>query len=574
MASYINKNGEKKTIDRKFILSVRRHIVEDMERELYQKLSPAYRKKFSVEKWVREQSIGRLFMTGDKDKSIYTEFYQIFYPQAMEQSLLILKDQDESHNVVTDMFEMFRTRRKYVRNKEVSDLQKTVREKERLIQNRKNKIDNAIYKETRSFKKELEEIAQLQVEISQIEDRILESVREEKETYEKKLNSYDGLSYDDIYALEARDFEKSEDNQWFSDDLPISGYIAIASKNLSLMRFNKLQGDIMIPMSKLGASSESEDEELFDIANLRRTIKEDEEEIEIVNKEDIDDPDEENPENHQQTIIEKCKEILERCDGSSIMSDFLFGGLTHDQIREKYNFNTSGAVKSRIFRMRSSLQDRLLSEIENEQVMEKQKANGVVKKYYDNGSMTCLKSLTKYENYQPVFTQEFYENGKLKREIAFRNGVYDGIYVEYHDNGKHKKCGRYENGKKVDRWVTLHKNGEPDEIVVYYENGNKSFEIYSEDATGKIEQCGKIKGDVVVEHFNQGDYIARHENGNIKMSGTLKDDRRIGMWREFYEDGKLHKEIIHRGENHKDFRIYDKAGNIVQCGTLSADYAI
>lgn len=567
MANYLDKNGNLQKIDRRFILSVRRNIVEDMEREFYKKLPPTYRKKFSEEKWVREQSIGRLFMTGDKDNSLYAEFFRIFYPQAMEQSLLVLHDQDESHNVVSDMFEMFRTRRKYVRNKEIADLQKSIREKERLIQNREQKINLSAYKESKSFDKEISEIMVLKSEIDDMNRRIQDLEEKDLEEMIRRMESYDGMTYEEIYKQEAKDFEKSEDNEWFSDDKPISGYIAISSKNLSLMRFNRMQGNVVISMSKLngGSSSENEDEEIIDIAHKRNTIQEDDDEAEIVDKDDIDDPDEESADMRTQSIIAKLQNILHGCKNTEIIDDFLFRNLTHDEIREKYGFNTSGAVKSRIFRMRTNLQDRYMREMESENVLERQIPNGTVTKYYDGAEISSIKSESIYKNYEMVKRVEYFENGKIKRVTHYKNGSYDGEYSEFYENGKQSKTGVYKNGKKTGKWISYHENGKVDEIITYYDDNKKSFEVYSEN--GKLEQSGILENGVLVEHIENGVYTARHDNGQVKLQGNI-NIQRVGVWTEYDKEGNIWKKMYYKKDGSYEWEAYDKDGNVVLQGTV------
>ena len=559
MATYITPEGLRKEINRAFIIKVRRHIVEDMERKLYNALSPAYRKKFTMQKWVREQSVGRLFMTGDKDNCIFSEFFSIFYPQAMEQSLLILHDEDESHNVVIDMFEMFRTRRKYVRNKEVADIQKKIREIERLIENREQKVTMSDFKATKSFSKELAEIEEFKAEISTLEARIKELETKDAEAYARRLESYDGLTYDEIYDRESRDFSKSEDNEWFSDDKPISGYIAVSAKNLSLMRFNRMQTNIVIPMSKLTSNTDTDDEEMIDIAHKRNTVKEDDEEIEIVSAEDIFNPDEDPEDAKNKRMIKRCRELFEKCPNSEVLIDFLFHDLTHEQIRDKYGFETSGAVKSRVFRMRNRVKEIIKRELESEAILERQIPSGVVTRYYENGELDTIKSESFFENYQMIKRIEYFESGKVKRTSNYVDGSLCGEYTEYYENGKVYKSGSYTNGKKSGEWTTYHENGKKDEWISYLSDTEKIFEVYNEQ--GKLEQYGHIVEGVAVEFFIDNVHTERYMSGKLKVRGnTDKKNNPIGIWEMYDEEGHVIKSKKH-GKN----------GNVVELSEY--DYA-
>ena len=552
MATYITKEGLRKEINRAFIIKVRRHIVEDMERELYSKLPPAYHKKFTIEKWVREQSVGRLFMTGDKDNCIFSEFFSIFYPQAMEQSLLILHDEDESHNVVIDMFDMFRTRRKYVRNKEVADIQKKIREIERLIENRNQKITMSDFKKSKLFQKELSEIEEYKREIETLEARIKEIEDKDMRDYASKLESYDGLTYDEIYERESHDFEKSEDNEWFSDDKPISGYIAVSAKNLSLMRFNRMQTNIVIPMSKLTTNDDVDDEEMIDIAHKRNTIKEDDEEIEIVRSEDIFNPDEDPEDAKNKRMIKRCRELFEKCPHSDVLIDFVFNDLTHEQIRDKYGFETSGAVKSRVFRMKNKIKEVIKRELESEAVMERQIPDGVVTRYYENNELDTIKSESFFENFQMRKRIEYFESGKIKRVSHYTDGSLHGEYTEYFESGKVYKSGYYVGGKKSGEWITYHENGKKDEMINYLGDTEKIFEVYNEQ--GKLEQYGHIIDGVAVEFFIDGVHTERYPSGKFKVCGNKdKKNNPIGVWEMYDEEGRVIKTKKH-----------DKDGNIIE----------
>ena len=552
MATYITKEGLRKEINRAFIIKVRRHIVEDMERELYDKLSPAYHKKFTIEKWVREQSVGRLFMTGDKDNCIFSEFFSIFYPQAMEQSLLILHDEDESHNVVIDMFDMFRTRRKYVRNKEVADIQKKIREIRRLIENRNQKITMSDFKKSKSFQKELSEIEEYKREIETLEAKIKDIEDKDMRDYASKLESYDGLTYDEIYERESHDFEKSEDNEWFSDDKPISGYIAVSAKNLSLMRFNRMQTNIVIPISRLTSNGDTDDEEMIDIAHKRNTIKEDDEEIEIVKSEDIFNPDEDPEDTKNKRMIKRCRELFEKCPHSDVLIDFIFNDLTHEQIRDKYGFETSGAVKSRVFRMKNRIKEVIKRELESEAVMERHIPDGVVTRYYENNELDTIKSESFFENFQIRKRIEYFESGKTKRVSHYTDGSLHGEYIEYFESGKVYKSGYYVDGKKSGEWVTYHENGKKDEMINYLNDTEKMFEVYNEQ--GKLEQYGHIIDGVAVEFFIDGVHTERYPSGKLKVRGnTNKKNNPIGVWEMYDEEGRVIKTKKH-----------DKDSNIIE----------
>jgi len=46
---------------------------------------------------------------------------------------------------------------------------------------------------------------------------------------------------------------------------------------------------------------------------------------------------------------------------------------------------------------------------------------------------------------------------------SFRNGKWDGPYVNYHDNGQVESKGNYKDGEKDGPWVGYNKHGTVDE---------------------------------------------------------------------------------------------------------------
>ena len=85
---------------------------------------------------------------------------------------------------------------------------------------------------------------------------------------------------------------------------------------------------------------------------------------------------------------------------------------------------------------------------------------------------------------------------------------YSGIAIEQYDNGKIKNEFQYENGLL---------NGP---FISYYENGNK-----------------KQVGEYLNNNLN-GNYIDYHENGNIALEGRYMNSKKDGIWNLYDLDGK------------------------------------
>tara|TARA_B100001250_G_C19668878_1_gene730547 strand:+ start:338 stop:802 length:465 start_codon:yes stop_codon:yes gene_type:complete len=85
---------------------------------------------------------------------------------------------------------------------------------------------------------------------------------------------------------------------------------------------------------------------------------------------------------------------------------------------------------------------------------------------------------------------------------------YTGLAIELYDNGKIKYEYQYENGLL---------NGS---CISYYENGNK-----------------KQVGEYLNNKLN-GNYIDYHENGNIALQGRYMNSKKNGVWNLYDLDGK------------------------------------
>jgi antitoxin component YwqK of YwqJK toxin-antitoxin module len=75
--------------------------------------------------------------------------------------------------------------------------------------------------------------------------------------------------------------------------------------------------------------------------------------------------------------------------------------------------------------------------------------------------------------------REYYENGKLKSEIHYKNNEKNGSYKFYYDNERVKVKGNYKNGKLEGKVKEYDENGKLKEEVIYQggrEIKRKSYE--------------------------------------------------------------------------------------------------
>jgi len=201
--------------------------------------------------------------------------------------------------------------------------------------------------------------------------------------------------------------------------------------------------------------------------------------------------------------------------------------------------------------------------------------------------------------------REYYDNGKVKKEMYFKNDELDGLIKEFEENGALKVALRYKDGDVVSDSITLdenievrteyneneqltfrgtYKNGVPFGVHQYFDTiGNviKSI-VYSEQGLkigeGIIDKEGK-KQSAWKYFFNtgvikaQGEYKEGkrtgswsffYEDGNTEQKGTYADGRKGGSWKWYYPDGSVKREeSFYMGYEDGYYVEYDKAGNII-----------
>jgi len=106
----------------------------------------------------------------------------------------------------------------------------------------------------------------------------------------------------------------------------------------------------------------------------------------------------------------------------------------------------------------------------------------------------------------------YYDNGKIKKQVAMKDGEYDGILKLYHENGKLSQVANYAKGTQVN-----------------------SFEEY-------------------------------YETGKLKEKYSLSDGKENGPYEEYYDDGKLKEKGIYRNGFKEEMHEYSEKGK--EYGTI------
>ena len=100
---------------------------------------------------------------------------------------------------------------------------------------------------------------------------------------------------------------------------------------------------------------------------------------------------------------------------------------------------------------------------------EKKPYTGIIENYDLNG---VLKIRNRYKKGKLDDFTEYYENGKLQKDVMYKNGIKEGLYREYYEDGKLQKQGRYKNDVEEGRHTEYY-GDETLKKEVTYENGMK-----------------------------------------------------------------------------------------------------
>ena len=188
--------------------------------------------------------------------------------------------------------------------------------------------------------------------------------------------------------------------------------------------------------------------------------------------------------------------------------------------------------------------------------------------YYPTG---VVKETGPYKNDKPYGTHRIYnENGSEQKADVFDSGriVAEGIldstglqqgeWKEYHENGKVKAEGKYVNGVKVGQWKYYSPNGKMFEIgkydtkgrqqgkwLWYFDGGvlRRESNFYNGMEDGEFVEYADSTGNVITkgqytEGMKEGTWV--YQLDDYKSIGKYTDDQQDSIWKEYYvKNGKI-----------------------------------
>ncbi len=184
--------------------------------------------------------------------------------------------------------------------------------------------------------------------------------------------------------------------------------------------------------------------------------------------------------------------------------------------------------------------------ISSEGTMRDGKADGYWKNYYKNGK---LKIEGNRKNFQLDSIWKFYsEKGKITKAINYLEGKKSGYTLSYDTNQKVTSKELFVNDIKQGNSFTYYPSGKTKQLIPYLKGKPDGYAYeYSEDST------------IIAIIKYQGGILASIEKINRKDETGKKQ----GIWKDFYEDGKLKEEKRYKDDGLDGYvKSYDKKGNL------------
>ncbi|MFN0020740.1 MAG: HEAT repeat domain-containing protein [Pirellulaceae bacterium] len=143
----------------------------------------------------------------------------------------------------------------------------------------------------------------------------------------------------------------------------------------------------------------------------------------------------------------------------------------------------------------------------------------------------------------------------------YSNDVPTGWWTIWHVSGKKAAEGRLKNGAKSGVWKTWYEDGSQQSVVTYADSvpAGKSGEA---TPPGTVRPVRHSKFPLEMSAYpREGVAKAWYPSGQLKFTGSYKDDKEEGPWQLFDGAGKLTAGGPYlRGQRHGEWKLVDAAG--------------
>ncbi len=193
--------------------------------------------------------------------------------------------------------------------------------------------------------------------------------------------------------------------------------------------------------------------------------------------------------------------------------------------------------------------------------------DGLVTKYWEPGKKKSEINF-KQGDYHGSYVTYYRKNSQVSVEVTYNKGKEDGPVKHYYESGQISLEGLWKNGKKDGKWTSYFKDG-ADKTIETYANGVKEGKFYD-----YYEEGGKLKRDATYKQGYLYDEILFDQFGNtVDENGKKIDEAEVNSRNEIQRataesriKGSKKKK---KGEGY-DFASVDKE---FMCGCIKAESA-
>ena len=185
--------------------------------------------------------------------------------------------------------------------------------------------------------------------------------------------------------------------------------------------------------------------------------------------------------------------------------------------------------------------------------------NGIFREYDDQGNLVTgyiyeydtiiAEGFISPEGIYTGLWKLYYKNGAVKAEGEYENGIQNGEWVYYYPSGQIEQKGLMKNGTYVGSWTWYYSNGTLKRTEYY--NGKSLLE-------GTVTEYDSLGNEIA-----RGDYYNGLREGewfyhvnDYKEVGAYTIGFRDGIWRSYYENGKLYWEGAYSEGEPKGKHVY------------------
>lgn len=227
---------------------------------------------------------------------------------------------------------------------------------------------------------------------------------------------------------------------------------------------------------------------------------------------------------------------------------------------------------------------------------------------YRNGFIYSSEKINRYnnQNKRTGIWRDLYDNGLLKEEGNYSNGLRNGVFKffdkkgnlekmekyidgvlvddngesaiidirkEYYDDGSLKQSGSYRDGKKHGTFREYDSSGKETNGYLY-ENDNKVGEGLLDSLGRRIGKwklffpTGEVRAEgEYIQGLKEGPWKYYYVNGKIEQTGVYKANLSTGQWKWYFADGSIRRDEYYRkGEEDGHAIEYDSTGFVINEG--------